>query len=95
MTISNITSGFRSTSTCPFDKDILTDVTFAPSLSTQRLEALNEEVYSDYDADDYLPLATLFQKLNTAENSLKPEVLPTPDLVKSENTYRRKALNNR
>ncbi|GJQ82503.1 hypothetical protein Trydic_g14489 [Trypoxylus dichotomus] len=55
------------------------------SLSTHRLEALNEEVDSDYDADDYLPLETLHQKLNTAENRFS-EVLPTPDLVKSENT---------
>ncbi|GJQ80691.1 hypothetical protein Trydic_g9272 [Trypoxylus dichotomus] len=38
----------------PFDKDILPDEAFAFSLLTHRLEALNEEVDSDYDAGLHL-----------------------------------------
>ncbi|GJQ77966.1 hypothetical protein Trydic_g2327 [Trypoxylus dichotomus] len=62
-------------------------------LPIYRFEAVNEEIVSDYDANDYLPLETLRRKLNTAENCFS-EVLPTtPDLVKSKNISRRKALN--
>ncbi|GJQ77980.1 hypothetical protein Trydic_g23138, partial [Trypoxylus dichotomus] len=49
MTISNI-SEFSATDTCPVDKNILRIEAFAPSLPTHRLEALNEEVDTDYDA---------------------------------------------
>ncbi|GJQ84721.1 hypothetical protein Trydic_g21126 [Trypoxylus dichotomus] len=59
MTISNITSRFRTTGICPFDIDTLPVEAIAPSLPTYRLEVVNEEVDSAYDADDYLPLETL------------------------------------
>ncbi|GJQ66939.1 hypothetical protein Trydic_g7955 [Trypoxylus dichotomus] len=94
ITISSVTSEFRDTGIYRFDRNILPVEAFAPSLPTHRLEALNEEVESDYDADDYFLLEILRQKLNTTENSFS-KVLPTPDLErqKSKNTSRRKALN--
>ncbi|GJQ78738.1 hypothetical protein Trydic_g2772 [Trypoxylus dichotomus] len=76
ITISNITSGFRATSIYPFDKNIPPAEAFTPSLPTHRLEAQNEEVDSDYHADDYFPLETLRQKLNTAENSFSEVNMP-------------------
>ncbi|GJQ87114.1 hypothetical protein Trydic_g23963 [Trypoxylus dichotomus] len=75
MTILNITSGFRATGICTFDNDILPVEVVTPSLLTHRFEALNEEVDSDYDTDDYLTLEALHLKQNTAENS-SSEVLP-------------------
>ncbi|GJQ75290.1 hypothetical protein Trydic_g23479 [Trypoxylus dichotomus] len=45
----------KATGICSLDKDILPVEAFSFSLPTDRLAALNEEVDSDYDADDYLP----------------------------------------
>ncbi|GJQ80879.1 hypothetical protein Trydic_g14137 [Trypoxylus dichotomus] len=74
MTISSVTSGFRATGIFPFDKDTLPVEAFMPSLPTHRLEALNEEIDSDYAVHDCLPLETLRQMLNTAENIVKQDV---------------------
>ncbi|KAI4472049.1 oligopeptide transporter-related [Holotrichia oblita] len=83
---------------CPYDKDILPFEAFAPSLLTERPNPNNEfhnEILAetDYDSDDYIPLAMVRQKLlKIMENSFS-EVLPTPILVKKKSAPRRKAIN--
>ncbi|CAH2002117.1 unnamed protein product [Acanthoscelides obtectus] len=58
MSIGNITSGFRATGICPYDKDVLPIEAFAPSLATEKpyLETTAAADDSEYDSDDYLPL---------------------------------------
>ncbi|CAH1960492.1 unnamed protein product [Acanthoscelides obtectus] len=79
MSIGNITSGFRATGICPYDKDVLSIEAFAPSLATEK--PYQETTAAADDSDDYLPLGELRKKLIPLNNSFA-EVLPTPDLVK-------------
>ncbi|CAH1958399.1 unnamed protein product [Acanthoscelides obtectus] len=93
MSIGNITSGFRATGICPYDKDVLPTEAFAPSLATEKpyQETTAAADDSEYDSDDYLPLGELRKKLIPLNNSFA-EVLPTPDLVEKKSAPRRKAI---
>ncbi|CAH2008208.1 unnamed protein product [Acanthoscelides obtectus] len=58
ISIGNITSGFRATGICPYDKDVLPIEAFAPSLATEKpyQETTAAADDSEYASDDYLPL---------------------------------------
>lgn len=99
MTIANITSGFRATGICPYDKDILPFEAFAPSLPTERPppneaeDLVATETESEYDSDDLMTLSALKQKLKKQSENSFSEVLPSPDLVKKRSVSKRKAIN--
>lgn len=51
VTLSNLTSGFRATGTCPFDPDILPPEAFAPSYVTEAPSPVVTENTENVDLD--------------------------------------------
>lgn len=84
MTLSNITNGFRATGIWPFNRSIVPEEAFAPSLVTQQ----------DYDSDDDKPLSVRIAAAQ--KRSPFQKMMPTPRKKKKNvkaTAPRRKTIN--
>lgn len=108
MTISNICNGFRATGIYPFNKNVIPECAFAPSLNTQRpyeennASNLSDDEISDqlsmedhWDPDDEIPLAQLIKKEGPGKDNSFSKELVTPDMQPVKTKPRKKALNYR
>lgn len=104
MTISNVCNGFKATGIYPFNKNVIPEYAFAPSLPTHRHLNLNcsQSIYNHiinvedrWDPEDEIPLAQLKQSEAQRKDNSFSEQLISPDMQSVKTTARKKALNYR